>query len=921
MLVGREVEQRAVERLLAGARLGQSRVLVVSGDPGIGKTTLLRRAEQQAEGLRLITVRGVEAEREVAFGGLHQLCTPLLDLLEELPGPQTDALAVALALRRGGVPQRFAVGAALLGLLTRAADDAPVLALVDDAHLLDTPSAQAIAFAARRLVSDPVGVLVAMRPDPASPLVDLPYLTLGPLTLEETGTLLEGLRAPGTSGVAVGRTGAGLTRFHEATGGNPLAVVELADEADRLAAAPPGTVLPLTGTLLAAYSRRVRALDADVQGVLLLAATDSHDVAVLRRACAAQGLDAASLADAERAGLVELDRGRLEFRHPLVRAAVLGAADPPARRAAHTALAAAIEAGPEARGEGRLGRRAWHLAEAAVGPDPDAAGLLVDAARDSGRRGAYGVAAAQWQRAAALTEETDSRSQWLLHAGEQAWLAGGTTDATALVRGALDLARTPPVKAVAMARLGAIEGRCGSLATARDLQLGAARLVESSDPGAATLMLAEAVETCLYLCDTTSGLAAAERLLALRAAGVDPGSQRVADLAAGVALVLGGQAGRGSELVRRGMSHDAACADTDQWQFRWSLVGPLFLREGSTAVRAAMTAAVQRVRESASVGMLPFLLLLIARDQAGSDRWADAEATYTEAVRLARESGHLTDLALALGGLAWLEARRGHDEAARRHAEEGGRLAQVHDAHLASVWAAWALADRAMAAGQIAEATAAYTAVGDLLDGLGVTDPDLSPAPELVECHRLQGDGERAPALADTFLGSAEAKGQPWALARAHRAKALTVDGEQAEEQFAAALACHDRSPDDYESARTRLVLGAWLRRSRRRVDARRPLRAALSTFERLGAAPWADRAAAELEATGDTAVRHGEGATAALTPQERQIAGLLAAGSTTRQAAVALFLSPKTVEYHLRHVYLKLGISSREELRAAMRD
>ncbi|TPG14006.1 LuxR C-terminal-related transcriptional regulator [Pedococcus bigeumensis] len=901
MLVGREVEQRVIEQLLAGARVGDSGVLVISGDPGIGKTGLLAHTRARATAMRVLSARGVEAEREVTFGGLHQVCAPLLPLLDELPGPQAEALAVALAVRSGPTPARFAVGAAVLGLLTRAADEAPLAVVIDDGHLFDESSAQALAFAARRMVSDRIAVVVALRPDHESAFASLPTLHLGPLTVEGARTLLE-------SAGPERWTQARLARFHEATGGNPLAILDLAGEAERLAAAPPDTPVALTGTLLAAYSRKALALSPEAGSALLLAATDNHDLAALARACQAAGVGLAALEEAEAAGLVRLTDSAVEFRHPLVRAAVYGEAGAGARREAHRLLAAAVE-------PGEVDRRAWHLAEAAVGPDDAAAALLDAAAEDAGRRGANAVASAQLVRSAAHTADAGLRGARLLRAGEQAWLAGATDHATGLLRQSLALAATPLDRALALGRLGSIEVRCGSLEKARDLLFAAAADAAPHDPDAAAVLLADAVEACFYLCDLASALRAAEQLTSLTGPLASLTARRVGRMAAGFALVLGGRADRGADLIRSAMAEPPdAGAESDQWRFRWALLGPMFLREAGEA-RAAMGDAVRTIRTVAAVGMLPFLLTLIARDHAGSDGWADAEAGYVEAIRLAQETGHDTDLALANAGLAWLLARQGRADESVLHGAEAVRLGTLHSAQLAMVWAAFAAADLEAATGRPEAAKEAYQALADQLAQLGVTDPDLSPGPELVECFRQLGEPGEAMTIADDFLAAARAKGQPWALARAHRALGVAHGLANGEADFLEAMRLHALTPDPFESARTRLAYGSVLRRSRRRVDARIPLREALVTFEHLGAAPWADRAAVELEATGETAQRRGVGVIAALTPQERQIATLLAQGRTSREAAVALFLSPKTVEYHLRHVYIKLGIHSREDL------
>ena len=876
-------------------------MLVVVGEPGIGKTSLLEDALASAEGMRVVCARGVEAEREVAFSGLHQLCAPLLGVLDDLPAPQAETLGVALALRAGPTPQRFAVGAAMLGLLARAAEDDPLAVFVDDAHLLDPSSAQAISFAARRLVTDQVAIVLALRSDEESPVLELPALHLGALAVEDTRVLVAS-----RSDALWEETE--LVRFHEATGGNPLAVLELVGEVGRLATAPSATPVPLTGELLAAYSSRVELLSGPAREVLLLAATDNHDLRALERACAGAGLVLGALVEAETVGLVRLAPHRVDFHHPLVRAAVYGAAAPAARRAAHRLLAGAVE---------ELDRRAWHLAEATLGTDDEAADLLELAAQSSARRGATAVAAAQYERAAALAVDPQVAGRRLLRAGDQAWLAGASEQAVADLQAALHLARTPVDRAAARGRLGAIAGRRGSLEEARDLQFAAADEVAHDDPEAAVLLLADTVESCLYLCDPQSALRASGQLTELLGPESSAAAIRLGTLAAGVALVLGAPGDRGADLIQTAMAQPLGPDEEgDQWKFRWSLVGPLFLRQ-SGHTREAMAAAVHNVRTKAGVGMLPFLLTLVARDDAGASNWADAEAGYTEAIRIARETGHLNDLALALAGLSWLTARQGRAECSRVHAQEAGALAAQNSAHLARLWVLFAAGDREAAGGDPAKAVTAYGALVEALHALEVTDPDLSPGPELAECLCQLGDAAGAARAASSFMVAATAKGQPWALARAHRAMAFTVPAP--EDEFEQALVLHEQTPDPFESARTRLAYGAWLRRSRRKVDARSVLRESLETFERLGATPWADRSAAELAATGEQPMRRGVGVLSGLTPQERQIAVLLTSGRTTREAAVALFLSPKTVEYHLRHVYLKLGIHSRDELAEAL--
>ena len=347
-------------------------------------------------------------------------------------------------------------------------------------------------------------------------------------------------------------------------------------------------------------------------------------------------------------------------------------------------------------------------------------------------------------------------------------------------------------------------------------------------------------------------------------------------------------------------------------------MAPIFLREAD-AGRALLERSLSSARARAALGTLPSVLNLIARDQATTDRWAVAEATYREAIELARETDQRTQLAFGLAGLAWLQARRGRAAECRAAAGEAVSLCAALGTRLLEVWATAALGELAAAAGDTDHAVEHFARQLRLVGELGITDADLSPAPELVDAYVRLGRADDAARIADGFTAAAEAKGQPWSLARAWRCRGLLADGTEGVAAFEEALRLHARTPDSYETARTRLAYGERLRRARRRVLARQELRASLEAFERLDARPWADRARAELTATGETLRRRDPSTIDELTPQELQIALLLADGRTTRETAAALFLSPKTIEYHLRHVYLKLGLHSRDELAKAL--
>ena len=419
-----------------------------------------------------------------------------------------------------------------------------------------------------------------------------------------------------------------------------------------------------------------------------------------------------------------------------------------------------------------------------------------------------------------------------------------------------------------------------------------------------------------FLCaQTGTGLAAAERAEALLAQPLTPVARAVGTLAAGMARVLAGTPG--ADLIRAGVDLLSASDEPAGAPIRgeWLMFGPLFLRERDG--RALVRAALDEGRARSAVGTLPALLLMIARDGAGTDQWTSAAADYGEAIALARELGQTSLLAMALGGAAGLDARQGRAAECERNAAEALALGAAHEVEIARVWAESALAELALVTGDVPLAFERCRALIAELADLDLADPDVSPAPELAEALLRSGRDGEAAAVAAQYGEAAAAKGLPWARARAARLRGLCCEPGEIDSCFGEALALHAQTPDVFEEARTRMLYGARLRRSRRRADARVPLRAALDCFERLGARPWADLAAAELQSTGETVARRGGDRRDALTPRELQIAVLITEGRTTREAAAALFVSPKTVEYHLRHVYTKLDIANRAELAA----
>ncbi len=897
MLLGRDRERAEIDRALESARSGTSATLALVGEAGIGKTVLLDHAAESATGMRVLRARGIESEAQIPFASLLELLRPALVMLDKIPEPRAVALEGALALRRGPSQERFAVGAATLSLLAAYAEDGPVAVLVDDAHWLDGSSAQALLFAFRRLVADPIAVLIAVREGDPSLLdgADLPTLRLGGLNSNEAASLLGGL------------TPAAAERLHSATAGNPLALIELASDSSDLELAPEGAPVLVSARISHAFLRRVDELDDQTRAALVLAATsDRGDLPMLERAAARLSTDLSTLATAEEAGLVSLRTGAVEFRHPLARSAIYAAASAEQRRAAHRALAAALP-------DRDVDRRAWHLAAAATGTDNSASAALEQAGIRSRDRSSYATAAAAFERAARLAPDERRRSRLLLEAAEAAWHAGLADRAGQLLDEAAAYTADPETGIEIEQLAGHITIRRGPVMRGYAILSDAAA---RADPDRAVAMLAEAAGACFYAGKPAEMLAAAERAHAALSEHSSVRARFMAQTALGMARVLGGDAAAGAEAIQQavGLASTSPELNEDLQMLPWLTIAPIFLRQ-TGAGRPLLAQALRTARARAAVGSLPFVLNLLARDQATTDRWAVAEATYLEAIGLARESDQRTDLGFGLAGLAWLQGRRGRADETRALAAEAVRIAAELGARLYEVWATAALGELELGLGDAARAAGHFEAQRRLLRELGITDVDLSPAAELVDAYVRLGRDDDARLVSAQFMTAAAAKGQPWSLARALRCRGLVADDRGHAELFEQALRHHAQTPDEYETARTRLAYGQRLRRGRSRVLAREQLRSAVEAFERLDARPWAEYARTELAATGETLRRRDPNTIDELTPQELQIALLLAGGRTTREAAATLFLSPKTIEYHLRHVYQKLDIHSRDEL------
>lgn len=907
MFLGRRDERLALDRLFAQAREGRSGVVALVGEAGIGKTALLAHAAENVEGMRILRCRGIESEMVIPFAGLAELIRPILSLLDRIPAPQATALAGALALGPAGAYDRFAIGAATLSLLSASAEERPVALLIDDAHFLDRSSAETLLFTARRLLADRIALVLAVREDQPSLLdgTDLRTLRMAGLDRFDAAELLSRANVPDDT----------LERLYRASGGNPLALVELVRAAARLPTLPSDTPVPLSTSIATAFLRRFGALPEPTRRVLVLAAaSETSGLAVLAPACSHFGSDLSDLEAAEEAGLVTVAHGAVEFAHPLARTAIYADASAPERREAHAALAAALP-------DKDVDQRAWHLAAATVGPDDRVADALAQAGARACERSAYAVAVAAFARAAGLCTTDDGGGQLLLAAANAAWLAGDAQRTLGLLDDAQAHDVAPAVKARIDHLRGQVAMRCGPVTDGYPLIVGAAEKIADADPELAVVMFAQAVRACFYTGNTPAMIAAAERAVSL---ADGHGSHRAAFFAAmaqGIAFVADGQGEAGAASTRQAVEILETSDELrdDPGLLAWAALGPLWLREAETG-RGMLDRAFALVRAQATLGALPNLLHLLARDQATTDQWPAAATSYDEAIRLARETGQQVEVAASLAGLVGLEARQGREVTCREHAAEAMKMCEELGIALYGIWAIQALGDLELGLGRPAEAIGHYQAQTEALRLHDIADVDLSPAPELVDAFLRLGRDEDAARVAGDFVAQATAKGQPWALARAARCRGLLADAGELEACFEEALQLHERTPDAFETARTRLAYGGCLRRAHKRARAREELRAAAGIFQRLGAQAWVNQADAELAATGETARRRDVSTLDQLTPQELRIARLLADGMTTRETAAAIFVSPKTVEYHLGHVYQKLGIHSRNELAAAVK-
>jgi DNA-binding CsgD family transcriptional regulator/lipopolysaccharide biosynthesis regulator YciM len=774
-----------------------------------------------------------------------------------------------------------------------------LLLLVDDAHWLDAASRDALLFAARRLDADAVALILAARDgEPvAFEAAGVEELVLAGLGHDDAAALLEGVVAPDT-----------VDRLIELTHGNPLALLELPStlsDAELRGTAPLEQPLRVGAGVQRGFARRALQLGESTRRALLVAAADdSGSTATVEASCRALGASTADLLRAEEAGLIRMDGSEIAFRHPLVRAALYHGAAPSERRDAHRALADVLEGRDEF-------RHAWHSAAAAAGSDARAASALAAVAAKSRDRGAYAAAAAAFERAARLTPDRHERQVLLAHAADSAWLSGQTAQAAALVSKGLSEDPAGLARAELLARRGQIELYGHDQETAFETLLEAASLFEEDDPARAAELLADAVAAGFQVGGATAARAAA--LLESLPADDDPICELLAAQAMLAATSVAGDLGGRGRLDRALSKVEAAgVLEQSARYLLWAGIGQFMLGQNDEAARLARR-AVEGARRASAIALVPQALRLLASADFDRGRWGTAYAAADEAVELGRDLEQHSTVVASLGLLADIDAAAGNAESCHAHAAAAIEIATDKGLGFYRERAERALGRLDLAAGRTAEAIEQLESVYARLARAGNQEANVSPAWDLIEAYARVGRLEEAREL---FAGAADAMPAASAGEEAvlERCAGIVADDSSFEAAFERALELHDSEPFPFECARTEHAYGERLRRAGQRKRAREQLHAALVVFEDLGATAWSARARGELGASGER-LRSAAVARESLTPREMQIAFAVAEGASNNEVAAALYVTPKTVEYHLTRVYRKLGLRSRAEL------
>jgi DNA-binding CsgD family transcriptional regulator len=901
-------ERETLERLLHDARNGRSAVLVVRGEAGVGKSALLRAFVEQASGFRVAQITGVESEMELPFAGLHQLCAPMLSRLDGLPQPQEQALRVALGLASGDAPDRFRVALGTLTLLAEIAEEEPFLCLVDDAQWLDGASRQVLGFVARRLLAESVAIVFAARePSSDTELVGLPELVLGGLGDEDARSLLEAV-IPGRLDVRV------RDRIVAETRGNPLALLELPrglSPGELAGGFGVPDLLPLSGRIEESFLRRLEDLPPQTRLLVLVAAAEPvGEPALMWRAATRLGIPSTAIEPAARTGLLDVG-AQVRFRHPLVRSAVYRSASDLERRSVHQALADVTDAALEP------DRRAWHRAQSVRGPDEDVASELERSADRAQGRGGLAAAAAFLGRAADLTADPVRRAERMLAAAQVKLQAGEFDEALGL----LAAAETGPLDELGRARLDLLQAEVAFAqnrgSAAPQLLLDAARKFETLDVRLSRETYLDAWGAALFAGRLASAASLHDVSRAVRTAPKPEHPPRASDLLLdGFALVFTEGRRVAAPVLQRAATAFASARASVEEVLRWgwlATAAAVFLWDYDTCLAIA-TREVQLAREVGALEVLAVGVNVLGQAAALGGDFASSALLMTEADAV-REA---TRTRVAPYGALVLAAFRGQEaeaseliDATIEEATAGGQGAAVQYAH-------WANAVVMNGLGRYEEALAAATEASDDTPELFVAMWSLS---EQIEAATRTGNTELAAGALMRLGEHTQASDSDWGLGIEARSRALLADGEAAERLYREAIDRLGRTQLRPDFARARLLYGEWLRRENRRVDAREQLRDAHEEFVSMGADAFAERARHELLATGEKVRSRRDDTRDELTPQEEQIARLARDGLTNSEIGAQLFLSPRTVEWHLRKVFSKLRISSRRQLRSALPD
>jgi DNA-binding CsgD family transcriptional regulator len=899
-LLDRGRERDVLDQLVGGVRAGQSRVLVLRGEAGIGKTALLRHLAAAAEGCRVTRAAGVESEMELAFAGLHALCAPMLGRLGRLPIPQRDALNTAFGLSAGPPPDRFLVGLAVLSLLADAAEEQPLVCIVDDAQWLDRVSVQTLAFVARRLLAERVGLVFALRASGEEhELEGLPELVIEGLVAADARELLDAT-IPGPLDPRV------RDRILGEAGGNPLALLELPRGGKPIAVAGGFGLpveMPLTSRIEQGFARQLKPLPAQTRRLLLLAAAEPvGDVPLLWRAADRLGIGPEAAEPAEAAGLVEIG-ARVRFRHPLVRSAAYRAAPASERREVHQALADATDA--------RLDpdRRAWHRARAADGPDEAVASELERSAGRAQGRGGLSAAAAFLQRAAELTPDPAMRVKRSLAAAQAKLDIADAVSASDL----LAAAELGPVDEFQRARLERLRAQIAFASRrgrdAPPLLLEAARRLDPLDAALARETYLEAIASAMFAGRLGAGPDVHEVAEAARASNRVPApgpADRLLD--ALVTRFTEGYAASVEPLSRalRAFGEPDGGGEDRRWLWLACRLAQDLWDDELWHMLA--TRGVRVARETGALNLLPNALNYLAVLNVHSGAFGTAAELIAEVDSITQATG-IPPLRYAASTLL---VARGDQAQALSLLEWGLRNVTERGEGSALGLASWLHALLYNSQGHYGEALAAARRACEHEDVIAYGWALV----ELIEAGVRGGQPEEASAALDRLSERTRASRTEWALGTEARCRALLSDDESLYQESVERLA---RSRAVVELARSRLLYGEWLRRENRRADAREQLRAAHEMFSRMGAEAFAERARRELSATGETVRARTVETLDELTTQEAQVARLAAQGHTNPEIGAQLFISPRTVEYHLHKVFPKLGISSRKELRRAL--